>query len=127
MKMSHYNYISAVCFLLSSSAVLFIPFLNFERGLPGIAYFLAGVFWVFILAGIGIQIFLSTKAKKNKSSNSYKMYKNALAGIFVFSMISFICMLVFFRTNPVALPINLFVLLFSAESFAVIRRMEMLS
>lgn len=127
MKMLHYNYISAACFLLSSSAVLFIPFLSFEKGFPGIAYFLAGIFWVFILAGIGIQIYLSTKVKRSKSANSFKIYKIIFAVIFVISLMVFICMLVFFRTNPIALPLNLFVVLFGAESFVVIRRMEMLS
>lgn len=126
MKLRILNYVSAVCFFISSATLLFVPLLNFDNGFPTFAYYIAGVFWLFIFSGIGIQILLLIKTRKIKAHKSLKLQKIIVAAILVISIIMLGFVLSFFRANPLILPINLFVLLFSIEGFSVICRMEKL-
>ena len=124
MKLAYYNYLSAACFFLSSASILAIPLLDFSAGFPLAAYLMASQFWCLLIAGIGLQIYLHRKTKNAQAKSKMKLYKFLLAGIFAISVILFGCALIYFKTSPIALPIDLFVVLFSAECFAVIHRME---
>lgn len=126
MKLKIFNYISAVCFFISSSILLFIPVLNLENGFSVLAYFLAGAFWTLILSGIILQIFLIIKTRKIERCKSLKMPKKIILGIVLISIIMMFFALIFLRSNPIALPIDLFLLLISIEMFSVICRMEKL-
>lgn len=126
MKLKLFNYISAVCFFISSSTLLFIPLLNLENGFPVLAYFLAGAFWSLLLLGIALQIFLIKKTRKIKSYKSLKSLKKIILIMLLISIITLFFVLIFLRANPIALPLNLFLLLISIEIFSVICRMEKL-
>lgn len=126
MKLKFFNYISAVCFFISSSTLLFIPMLNLENGFPVLAYFLAGEFWSLLLLGITLQIFLIKKTRKIKVCKSLKLLKKIILSILLISIIMMFFVLIFLRANPIALPINLFLLLINIEIFSVICRMEKL-
>ena len=65
-RLQKMNFVSAIAFLLSSLCLLFIPFANLTDKLPEYAYFIAAVFWVVLLVGIGLQIYLKSKCKKLK-------------------------------------------------------------
>lgn len=126
MKFKLFNYISIVCFFISSFTLLFIPLLNFDNGFPSFAYYLAGAFWIFLLSGIVLQIFLLIKTRKMRVCKVLKSLKIIVASVFVVALIMLLFVLAFLRTNSLALPINLFVLLTSIECFSVICRMEKL-
>lgn len=120
------NYVSAICFFLSSSSLLFVPFLNLEDKFPIAAYFLASVFWCGLLGGIGLQLLLWIKSKKLKKIRDLKKVKLifvVLLGICVLSSILIICLL---KNDNYALPINLFTILLSIEAYFIIKRMEWL-
>ena len=126
MKLRIFNYVSAVCFFISSATLLFIPFLNFDNGFPASAYYLAGGFWILLLSGIVLQTFLFIKTQKNKVRKSLKLEKTVLAAVSAILGIVLFFVLVFLRANSVALSINLFALLISIEGFSVICRKEKL-
>lgn len=65
-RLQKMNFVSAIAFLLSSLCLLFIPFANLTDKLPEYAYVIAAVFWVGLLVGIGLQIYLKSKCKKLK-------------------------------------------------------------
>lgn len=126
MKLRLVNYISTACFILSSATLLFIPLLDLDHGISNFAYYLAGLFWLLLLSGIALQVFLVIKTRKMKSRKSLKSQKILIVGMLVVSVIMLFFVLAFLRANPVALPINLFALLISIEGYSVIRRMEKL-
>lgn len=126
MKLRLVNYISTVCFFLSSATLLFIPLLNLDHGFSNFAYCLAGLFWIFLLLGMALQVFLHIKTRKMTSRKLLKSQKIFIVGVLVVSVIMLFFVLAFLKENPVALPINLFALLISIESYSVIRRMEKL-
>lgn len=126
MKLKIFNYISAVCFFISSSTLLFIPMIDLEKGFPELAYCLAGVFWILLLLGIILQIFLIKKTRKIKRCKSLKLPRKIIISILLLSIFMLFFVLFFLRENPIALPINLFLFLISIEIFSVICRMEKL-
>lgn len=126
MKLKIINYISAVCFFISSSTLLFIPILNLENGFPVLAYFLAGAFWILLLSGITLQIFLIIKTRKIKRCKLLKMSRKIILSVLLISIIMLFFVLIFLRANPIVLPMNLSLLLISIEIFSVICRMEKL-
>ncbi|HHX57866.1 MAG TPA: hypothetical protein GX710_07605 [Clostridiales bacterium] len=126
MKLKITNYISAVFFFLSSTSLMFIPFLNFEEKFPRLAYFLAGSFWIGLLIGVVLQIVLWFKTRKSEICKTYKKPKVIVTITFILSIISLIVVLNLFKNNLYALPISLFVLLLSSEAFCIIKRMERL-
>lgn len=126
MKLKVINYVSAVLFFLSSASLLFIPFLNFEEGFPKSACFLALTFWTGLFAGVVLQVFLWLKTRKFTIIRYLKKSKVAVAAVFALSVISCVLVVSFFDTNIYALPVNLFVILQSAELFWIIKRMERL-
>lgn len=126
MKLKIFNYISAVCFFISSSTLLFILILNLENGFPVLAYFLAGAFWILLLSGITLQIYLIKKTSKIKRCKLLKLPRKIILSILLISIIMLFFVLIFLRANPIALPVNLSLLIISIESFSVIYRMEKL-
>ena len=55
------NFVSAILFLLSSASIWFIPFINIEEQLSPLAYIVAAVFWIGLIAGGMLQGFLTIK------------------------------------------------------------------
>lgn len=126
MKLRFFNCLSAICFLISSITILLIPLLNINNEFNYYAYFIAGVFWFFILLGIGVQIFLFIKTRKIKSNNPFKLYKIICFVLILFSFIMIFFVMKFLITNSIILPINLFILLISVGYLSIIFRMEKL-
>lgn len=125
MKLKALNIISEVLFLISSTGLLVIPFLDFEDNLSAAAYVVASLFWGGLILGIIIQIMLSVICKNRTWIRKSKTRR--FVGItFLISVIVLIPVLVFWSDNEFILPINLFLILFSAETYFVIKRMECL-
>ena len=64
-KISRWNHLSIFFFGLSSGSLFGIPFLNLEHGFSGVAYFLAAIFWIGLLLGIGLQLLGANALKKH--------------------------------------------------------------
>lgn len=125
MKLRALNIISEVLFFISSSDLLVIPFLNFEDDLSAAAYVVASLFWGGLILGIIIQIILFVTCKKHTKVKRSKT-RRTVGVIFLISVIVLIPVMVFCSDNNFILPINLFLILFSAETYFVIKRMECL-
>ncbi len=125
MKLRALNIISEVLFFISSSGLLVIPFLNFEDDLSAAAYVVASLFWGGLILGIIIQIILFVTCKKHTKVKRSKT-RRTVGVIFLISVIVLIPVMVFCSDNNFILPINLFLILFSAETYFVIKRMECL-
>ncbi len=125
MKLRALNIISEVLFFISSSGLLVIPFLDYEDNLSAAAYAVASLFWGGLILGIIIQIILfvickkRTKVKKSKTRRTVEV-------IFLISVIVLIPAMVFRNDSEFILLINLFLILFSAETYFVLKRMERL-
>ena len=125
MKLKVLNIISEICFFISSSGLLVIPFLDFEDSLSAAAYIVASLFWGGSISGIIIQIILFVTCKKYTKVKKSKT-RQIVGVIFLISVFVLIPIMAFWRDNEFALSINLFLLLFSIEIYFVIKRMECL-
>lgn len=125
MKLRVLNIISEILFFISSSGLLVIPFLDFEDNLSVLAYVVASLFWGGLLLGIIIQIILFVTCKKHTKVKRSKT-RRTVGVISLISVIVLIPVMVFCSDNNFILPINLFLILFSAETYFVIKRMECL-
>ena len=116
------NNVSGVFFFLSSVSLIGIPFLDQSDGLSLISYFLAGVFWIGLLTGIGIQLAISVMMKKIKDKNK-KAYRQRkmLIPIMVF-LLFFILIICFWKTSVVLISIDTALLLFSIEIYFYLKR-----
>lgn len=125
VKLKVLNIISEICFFISSSGLLVIPFLDFEDSLSAAAYIVASLFWGGLILGIIIQIILFVTCKKYTKVKESKT-RQIVGVIFLISVFVLIPIMAFWRDNEFALSINLFLLLFSIEIYFVIKRMECL-
>lgn len=125
MRLKALNIISEVLFFISSSGLLVIPFLDLEDKLSAAAYAVALLFWSGLILGIIIQIALFTICKKQTKIRKTKT-RRTVGTIFFISVIILIPVMVFWSDNDFILPINLFLILFSAETYFVLKRMECL-
>ena len=116
------NNISGVFFFLSSVSLLGVPFLDQSDGLPAIAYLLAGLFWIGLLTGIGVQLVISgmMKKMKDKKKRTYKQRK-MLIPIALFVLL-FILIMCFWKTSVVLISTDIALLLFSIEIYFYLKR-----
>ena len=125
MKIKILNIISGILFLISSLSLLAIPFLNLDERFPAEAYVLAGLFWFGLINGMVLQIIISVVCKKLKKPKKKRLH--IIIGIvFLISLLSIIPVFLFFTDNEFILPINLSIILLSAEMYFVVKRMECL-
>lgn len=125
MKLRALNIISEVLFFISSSGLLVIPFLDYEDNLSAAAYAVASLFWGGLILGIIIQIILFVTCKKRTKVKKSKT-RRTVEVIFLISVIVLIPAMVFRNDSEFILLINLFLILFSAETYFVLKRMERL-
>jgi len=109
---------------VSSSSLLFIPFLTFCEDFPKIAYFLAGFFWAGFMLGIVLQIFLCVKIRKYKKYKDFKKARRIVMIILGASVSLGGLSLFLWSNNSYALPTTLFATLMSIEMLCIIKRME---
>lgn len=116
------NNISGVFFFLSSVSLLGVPFLDQSNGLPTIAYLLAGLFWIGLLTGIGVQLAISgmMKKMKDKKKRTYKQRKMLIP--IAFFVLLFILIMCFWKTSVVLISIDIALLLFSIEIYFYLKR-----
>jgi len=120
-KLKKLNMISAIAFLVSSLSLWFIPFLKFENGMPGVAYLIAALFWIGMILGISLQIFISIKSKKYSSKNSLskKFVPAVISGVALITLIIQIVL----RSRSITLEIlSLFIAVLSLQLGIVINR-----
>lgn len=124
-KLQIMNAISAIAFLLSSFCLLFIPFVNLTDGMPGYAYVIAAVFWVGLLVGVSLQIYLKSKCKKLKVKSTQKRCRICYAvALLAFSI--FVILAVLKSRSSIAVVGSLFCTIVSLQSAAVLKRRECL-
>lgn len=119
-KLFRINRLSGLSFLISSLSLLVIPFLNTGNGLTASAYVIAALFWIGLLLGSGLQIFLSVKCKgmKKKKWKNQKIFYIVSAAAFILLII-----LVILRINIMFLiALMLFVSILSIEAASVIKK-----
>ena len=75
-KISRWNHLSIFFFGLSSGSLFGIPFLNLEHGFSGVAYFLAAIFWIGLLLGIGLQLLGANALKSMQKQKNQREKKN---------------------------------------------------
>lgn len=126
MNLKRLNIFSEICFFISSATILLIPVLDTDSDKNILSNIIAVIFWVFLLIGLGTQLFLFIKTKSRKVNKNIKRYKFITFILFICFLIITIIAISFFRTNPIVLPIVLFLLFLSIESYSVICRMEKL-
>ncbi len=116
------NNISGVFFFLSSVSLLGVPFLDQSNGLPVIAYLLAGLFWIGLLTGIGVQLVISgmMKKMKDKKKRPYKRRKMLIP--IAFFVLLFILIMCFWKTSVVLISTDIALLLFSIEIYFYLKR-----
>ena len=122
-----YNFISAVFFFLSSITLLFIPFIDIEDGLPNFAYFIAGLFWIGIIGGMTLQIFLWNKTKTKKNQKTLKKTRFIILATLAVSIITIVLASTILKINAHILSIALFTMVLSVESFYVVKIIEKIS
>lgn len=124
-KLQIMNAISAIAFLLSSFCLLFIPFVNLTAGMPGYAYVIAAVFWVGLLVGVSLQIYLKSKCKKLKVKNTPKRCRICYA-VALIAFCIFVLLAVLKSRSSIAVVGSLFCTIVSLQSAAVLKRRECL-
>lgn len=124
-KLQIMNAISAVAFLLSSFCLLFIPFVDLSDGMPGYAYVIAAVFWVGLLVGVSMQVYLKSKCKKLKAISSNKRHRLCYA-VALLAFTIFVILAVLKSRSSIAVVGSLFCTIVSLQSAAVLKRKECL-
>lgn len=121
-KISRWNHLSIFFFGLSSGSLFGIPFLNLEHGFSGVAYFLAAIFWIGLLLGIGLQL-LGANALKKHAGTKKPTGKEKWMGIPVLFFLFLLIMILCFWKNSIALiSMDLALLLFSIETYFYLKR-----
>lgn len=119
-KLKRINRLSGASFLISSLSMLVIPFINISDGLTVAAYIVAALFWIGLLLGFGLQIFLSVKCKEMKK----KKWKNQKI-FYTVSAVAFILLIIFviLKINIMFLiALMLFISILSIEAASVIKK-----
>ena len=109
------NHISAIMFFLSSFSLLGIPFLNLENEIPVSGYLIAVIFWLCLLSGVVLQIFIALMAKKIETKRTQK--EKRIFIITAFFLVLFILLVRFFEKNILLMSIDIAFLLFSIEMY----------
>ena len=124
-RLQKMNFVSAIAFLLSSLCLLFIPFANLTDKLPEYAYVIAAVFWVGLLVGIGLQIYLKSKCKKLKVKSTNKWHRISYA-VALLAITIFVILAALKSRSSIAVVGSLFCTIVSLQSAAVLKRRECL-
>lgn len=116
------NNFSVLFFCLSSGSLLGIPFLDLSNGFPMNAYFFAGLFWIGLLIGIGLQLFGTAMLKKikGKRERTYKERKMLIP--IAFFLVLFVLIMCFWKKSVTLMSIDLAFLLFSIEIYFYLKR-----
>lgn len=126
MKLKIMNILSGVFFFISSTCLLCIPFLNLKEGFTVVTYIFAGLFWCGFLFGFALQIILACTCRRLPVVRNNKKICRIIGIVFLVLLAVIIPVIAFFNSNRFILPINLFAILLSAESYFVIKQMERL-
>lgn len=122
MKLKILNVLSGSLFFISSASLLSVPFLDLKKGFNAITYILAGVFWFGLIFGIVIQIILANMCRGLPTKKDNKLYR-IIGKAFLVLLIALIPVIMLFNNNRFVLPVNLFLLVLSAEAYWVLRQM----
>lgn len=120
-KISTWNHLSLFFFGLSSGSILGIPFLNLEHSSSNIPYFLAAIFWIGLLLGIGLQL-LGAIALRKCSEKKKQTGKEKWMCIPIFLFLLLFIILCFWKNNITLLSIDFTLLLFSIETYFYLKR-----
>ena len=108
-----FNWISAVCFFISSFSIVIIPFSSDIDKITFWGYIAAGVFWGGLLMGIASQIILNRLYKDSKKhTNVFNKVSIILSAVF---LLAFIFILIFLRKNIILLSIDMALMIYFFE------------
>ena len=114
------NNASVVCFALSSASLLLIPLLDLSDGLPKSAYWIAGVFWVGLAAGVLLQIMTARRSGRADGQTRHGERRMLIAAA-VFALL--LAVILYCRPkNIVLVTADLALLLMSVELYFYLRR-----
>jgi len=120
------NILSGAFFLISSTCLLCIPFINFKEGFTITTYIFAGLFWFGLLVGIVLQILIAFACKGIPVKKSGKKVLRVIGIVFLALLVATIPGVVFFNSNRFILPINLLAVLMAAEAYCVVTHIKKL-
>lgn len=120
-KLSALNFVSAVSFVISSVSLLFIPLLQLDKGISKVGILIALFFWIGLLCGLFLQIYLALKCKQLNLHSKTKTQRISLV-IFVVSFVVLLILIFLKSKNSIMVVGCLFCALLSLESCAIIKR-----
>ncbi len=127
MKLKILNILSGILCFISSSCLLCIPFLDLKEGFTVVTYIIAGLFWGGLLSAFVLQIVLAKSCRRLPVIRNNKRILRIIGIALLILLVAVIPVVIFFNYNRFVLPINLFLVFLSVESYFVIRRMEQLN
>ena len=92
-KLLFLNRLSGVNFFISTLCLLLVAFMDMSNGFSEIVYIIVTLFWICLIIGIVVQIFLSVHIRKRKLSVKFKyqivFYVIALATLILLIVLIF--------------------------------------
>ncbi len=120
-RLNTLNHLSAVTFGVSSLSLLFIPLLKTEGENRNTSYVIALLFWLGLIIGIVLQIYLSLKCKKMHFHSKTKKQRIPLLTAAI-SFIVFMTLVILKSKNSVLVVAFLFCTMLSLQLAAIIKR-----
>lgn len=124
-KLKVLNLLSAAAFCISSMSLLFIPLLKTESENKNTSYIIALLFWIGLIIGIALQVYLSLKCKKMHLHNKTKKQRILLLTAAV-SFIAFMTLVILKSKNSILVVVFLFCTMLSLQLATIIKRKEYL-
>lgn len=122
-KLNTLNIISAVSFFISSFSLLFIPMLKIDGDLPKSSYIIALLFWLGLICGIVVQVYLAIKCRKMNLKSKTKKQRIPLVTAAISFLVLFILVILKSKNN-IAVVGFLFCTVLSLQLAAIIKRKE---
>lgn len=120
-KLRALNLLSAVSFVISSISLLFIPLLQSDRVISSAGNLIALFFWIGLLCGLFLQIYLTLKCKQLNLHSKTKKQRIPLA-ISVVSFSVLLTLILLKSKNSIVVVGCLFCALLSLQISAIIKR-----
>lgn len=116
------NNCSIVFFFISSCSLLGVPLINLDDELPKMAYVIALLFWLGLIAGIFLQIAVWSICRKIKQKRKRTYRERKFLIPFMAFIILLFVILLFWNKSVVLISVDLALTLFSIEFYFYFKR-----